>query len=107
MMMTRTKKQRRTRIWRKNRRSSENPASSLRSLALLRQLARNAVVEGHRSAAGELSHIPSIKPSAGIGITFAANFYRAMRLNAGAFALRPADRGQQEADGPNHHDCES
>src|SRR5215813_14431309 len=100
MMMTRTKKTRRTRSWTKNRRSSENPTSSLRSLALLRQLARNAVVEGNRGAAGELSHIPSIKPSASIGITLAANFDRALRLTAGAFAGRLADRDQQEAGGP-------
>src|SRR5262249_10926029 len=91
----------RTRIGTKNPRTAENPTSSLRSLALLRQLARNAVVEGNRGAAGELSHIPSIKPSASIGITLAANFDRALRLNAGAFAGRLADRDQQEADGPN------
>ena len=37
----------------------------------------------------------------------AANFDRALRLNAGAFAGRLADRDQQEADGPNNHDCET
>jgi len=44
--------------------------------------------------------MPSIKPSASIGITLAANFDRALRLNAGAFAGRLADRDQQEAGGP-------
>jgi hypothetical protein len=64
-------------------------------------------MEGHFSAAGDLSHIPPVKPSAGIGITLAANFDRALRLNAGAVAGRLADRGPWEADGGNHHDCET
>jgi hypothetical protein len=64
-------------------------------------------MEGHFGATGDLSHIPSIKPSASIGITLAPNFDRALRLNAGAFAGGLADWDQQEADGPNHHDCES
>jgi len=46
-------------------------------------------------------------PLAHVWITLAANFHRALRLNAGAFACRLTDRDQQEADGSNHHDCES
>jgi hypothetical protein len=64
-------------------------------------------MEGHFGAAGDLSHIPPVKPSTSRGITLAANFDRALRLNAGAVAGRLADRDQQEADGPNHHDCET
>jgi hypothetical protein len=113
MMMTKTKTTKRTTTGRTTRRSLENPTNSRvaitsrRSLALLRQLARNAVVEGHCVAAGSPPHIPPVKPSTSRGITLAANFDRALRLNAGAFACRLADRDQQAADGPSHHDCET